>query len=353
MIKTKINKLEKSEVEIESIIDSEKFASYEDKALKRVGARIEIPGFRIGHAPNDMIKKNTNPIMLLEEMAELAIHDVYPQILEENKIDAIGQPQVQITKIAPGNDLEFKIRTAVLPEIKLPDYKKIAKDEVKKAGDITVEVKDEDIEKVLKDLQKMRAHEGMHKHEGDDVDEHNHPEITDDMLPELNDEFAKSFGEFANLDALKNKITENIKMEKEVEAKDKRRLAIIESIIADTKGDIPELLVNAEIDKLFYKLEADIQNVGFKMEDYLKQIGKSVEELRKEWYGEAEKRAKLQMVLYTISKDEGLKPTDEEVKKEAEAITKMYKEADPIRAEAYVDQMLTNEKVFNFLEEQK
>lgn len=352
-MKTKINKLEKSEIEIESVIDSEKFASYEDKALKRIGARVEIPGFRTGHAPNDMIKKNANPIMLLEEMAELAIHDAYPQILEENKIDAIGQPQVQITKIAEGNDLEFKIRTAVLPEMKLPDYKKIAKDEIKKAGDITVEVKDEDIEKVLKDLQKMRAHEGMHKHEGDDADEHNHPEITDDMLPELNDEFAKSFGDFANLDALKSKITENVKMEKEVEAKDKRRLAIIESIIADTKCDLPELLVNAEIDKLFYKLEADIQNVGFKMEDYLKQIGKSVEDLRKEWYGEAEKRAKLQMILYTISKDEGLKPTEEEVKKEAEAITKMYKDADPIRAEAYVDQMLTNEKVFNFLEEQK
>lgn len=353
MTKINIKKLEKSEVEIEGSIPSDKFATYEDKALERIGKRMEIPGFRVGHAPKDMIKKNLNPIMLLEEMAELAIHDAYPQILKDNKIDAISQPQVQITKIAEGNDLEFKIRTATLPEVNLPDYKKIAKEEIKKAGEIKAEVKDEDVEKVLKDLQKMRAHQDMHKHEGDDAEEHNHPEITDEMLPELNDEFVKSFGDFADLEALKSKIRENVAMEKEVEAKDKRRLAIIEGIIADTKCDMPEILVNAEIDKLFYKLEADIQNVGFKVEDYLKQIGKSVDELRKEWYTEAEKRAKLQMVLYTISKEEGLKPSDEEVKKEAEAITKMYKDADPIRAEAYVEQMLTNEKVFAFLEDQK
>jgi trigger factor len=90
--------------------------------------------------------------------------------------------------------------------------------------------------------------------------------------------------------------------------------------------------------------------MGFKMDQYLEQIGKTEVELRHEWRPEAEKRAKLQMIVHTISEKENIKPSKEEVEKETEAIVKMYKDADPIRAQAYVETMLTNEKVFGFLE---
>ena len=143
-----------------------------------------------------------------------------------------------------------------------------------------------------------------------------------------------------------------MKIEKETEQKDRVRLSIIEELVKQTKGEIPDILVQSETDKIMYRLQADVTNAGLKMEDYLKQINKTEDDLRKEWKGEAEKRAMLQMIIHTISEKENLKATEEEVEKDVTQITTMYKEADPTRARAYVEQMLENEKVFTFLEKQ-
>lgn len=354
MSKTQIKKLEKSEVEIISAIPAEEFMSYENKALEELGKELEIQGFRKGKAPADVVKKNVNEMMLLEEMAQQAIYSAYPKILEENKIDAIGRPQIHITKIAKNNDLEFKIITAVLPEIKLPDYKKISKEESEK-NKTTQEIKvsDEDLEKVLLDLRKMRAHQKQHENdkEGEEV-KHDHKELEEKDLPVVDDEFAKSFGKFETAEELKNKIKENIKMEKEIEAKDKKRLAIVEKLIEKTEAEVPEVLIEAEINKILYKLEADITQAGLKFEDYIKQINKTIDDFKKEWRGDAEKRAKLQIIIHAISEKENLKASEEEINKEVEQIVKLYKDADPVRVQAYVEQMLTNEKVFAFLEKQ-
>jgi FKBP-type peptidyl-prolyl cis-trans isomerase (trigger factor) len=75
--------------------------------------------------------------------------------------------------------------------------------------------------------------------------------------------------------------------------------------------------------------------------------------LRKEWRPDAEKRAKLQMIIRTISDKENLKPSEEEIEKEVGNIMAVYKDADPVRARAYIENMLENEKVFKFLEDQK
>jgi FKBP-type peptidyl-prolyl cis-trans isomerase (trigger factor) len=289
-------------------------------------------------------------MMILEEMAEQALHDAYPKIIEEHKLDAIGRPQIMITKIAKGSDLEFKIITAVLPEMKLPDYKKLAKEVVKKNPVKVDEIPEADVEKAILELRKMRAHQAMPKHEHEDGAEH--PELSEEELPAFDDAFVKTFGEFASTDAFKDKIRGNLKMEKEVIEKDKLRLAIVEELLKETSGDIPEILIQSETDKILYKLEADITNMGFKFDDYLVQIKKTEEELRKEWRTDAEKRAKLQLTIHNISNKENLKPTEEEIEKEVTNIVTMYKDADPVRARAYVENMMENEKVFQFLESQ-
>lgn len=366
-MKTTIKKLEKSEVEILGIIDASDFAKHEEKALLAIGERLELPGFRKGKAPASKVKENVPEMELLEEMAERSISEAYPKILEENKIDAIGRPEITITKIAKGSDLEFKIITAVLPEMKLGDYKKIASIENKKEEnkkEITVE--ESEVEKVILDLRKMRAEQSANKdehigHENMTEEEHAKAhetdatekiEVKESDYPAFDDEFAKSFGNFKTADELKEKIKANLKIEKETTQKDKVRLAIVEEIVKQTEGEIPEILIESETDKIMYRLQADITQAGFKFEDYLKQIGKTEEDLRKEWRGDAEKRAKLQMIIHTISEKENLKPTEEEIEKDVTQITTMYKDADPARARAYVEQMLENEKVFHFLEQQ-
>ncbi len=357
-MKTTIKKLEKSEVEIIGTLEAVEFEKYEEKALQRIGERLELQGFRKGKAPAKVVKENVEEMQLLEEMAEIALQDSYVKILEENKIDAIGRPQIAITKIGKGSDLEFKIVTAVLPEMKLPDYKKLASTENKK-DDFKKEivVDEKDVEKVILDLRKMRAEQSRpaHEHkEGEDEAEHAkaHEPILESDYPPFDDEFAKTFGKFNTVDEFKDKIRSNMKIEKETEQKDKLRLVIVEEIVKQTEGEIPEILIEGETDKIMYRLQADITNAGLKFEDYLKQINKTEVDLRKEWREDAEKRAKLQMIIHTISEKENIKPTEEEIEKDVTQITTMYKDADPLRARAYVEQMLENEKVFKLLETQ-
>jgi FKBP-type peptidyl-prolyl cis-trans isomerase (trigger factor) len=352
MIQTTIKKLEKSEVEITGVLPAASFEAYEDKALAVIGQRLELAGFRKGKAPASVIREHASEMMILEEMAEQALSASYASIIEDNKIDAIGRPQISITKIAKGADLEFKIVTAVLPEMKLPHYKELSKkhatnDDFKKE----IPVDEAQVEKTILDLRKMRAHQAMPAHEHQDNDAA-HPELSEEELPVFDDAFVKSFGEFADTEAFKNKIRENLKKEKETEQKDKLRLAIVEDLVSGTEGEIPEILIESETDKILYRLQADITNMGFKFDEYLIQVGKTEEELRNEWRADALKRAKLQMIIHTIADKESIKPTEEELEKEVQNILTAYKDADPIRARAYVENMLENEKVFQFLENQ-
>lgn len=354
----KIKKLEKSEMEILGVLEVAEFEKYEEKALEKIGERLELQGFRKGKAPKAVVKENVQEMELLQEMAECALTDNYIKILEENKIDAIGHPQIAITKIAKGSPLEFKIVTAVLPEMKLPDYKKIASVENKKEDyKKEIIVDDKDVEKTILELRKMRAEQAQPKHEHkeeEDMSEHTktHVEIPESEYPKFDDKFAKSFGKFESADAFKEKIRSNLKKEKETEQKDRFRLATVEELVKQTEGEIPEILIQSETDKIMYHLEGDITNAGLKVEDYLKQINKTKEDLRKEWRADALKRSKLQMIIHTISEKENLKPTEEEIVKDVTQITSMYKDADATRARAYVEQMLENEKVFHFLETQ-
>ena len=81
-------------------------------------------------------------------------------------------------------------------------------------------------------------------------------------------------------------------------------------------------------------------------------LNSNIEDLKNEFRADAEKRAKLQMIIHKIADIENIKPTEEEIEKDVNQITAMYKDADPSRAKAYVEQMLENEKVLNFLEQQ-
>src|SRR3989338_2024404 len=124
--KVKVNKVSDTEVEIEGEIEATHFAGHRKGALANLGKNAELPGFRKGMVPEEILAERLGHEPILEEMAELALSEAYPKIIEENKIDAIDRPHIQITKLAIDNPLTFKIRQTVLPDIKLPDYKKLA-----------------------------------------------------------------------------------------------------------------------------------------------------------------------------------------------------------------------------------
>ncbi len=349
----KIKKLPKSELFIEGELSAEKFASYENKALKHLGERVELDGFRKGHVPEAMLRSKIPEMTLMEEMAEMALGEMYPELLEENKIDAIGRPEIAITKIAKGSPLGFTIKTAVLPEVTMPDYKKIAKENSKM--DASVDVDEKEIDDALLSIRKMRAHDKMHEndtHEEGEEAKHDHGEIKDEDLPPLDDEFAKSLGQFASIDDLKTKLKENLKLEKLQKEKEKVRVKILEGIIEKMKADVPEILVQSEVEKMIQMMSADMERMGMKFEDYLTQIKKSEAEVREEFKKEGEKRAMLSLALSEIAKIEKIVADEERIQTEVSALLARYADADPARARMHVESALTNEKVLAFLESQ-
>jgi trigger factor len=361
MPKINIKKLPKSEVEIEGEIDADKFEAYFTKALKKIGENVKIDGFRKGKIPESVLLSKVPEISILEEMAEMALSENYPKILIEEKIDAIGRPEISIIKLARKNPLGFKIKTAVLPIIKLPDYKEDAKKVISKITDAekNTEVSEEDLENTIMDIRKSRAPKihiaEEHEHKDPSADEaggkeHIHPEPE---LPEFNNEFVKGLGPFKDVADFKAKLKENIKLEKENQLKEKTRLKIIEKIIDESDIDLPNILVEIELDKILYKMESDITQMGLKFEDYLKHLNKTVTDLRKEFRTDAEKKAKFALVLNEIAKIEKITADEEQIAMEVAAILEHYKDADPERARMHAENVLTNEKIFQFLENQK
>lgn len=358
----KINKLPKSEVEIEGEIETDVFESYFSKALKKIGEKVEIDGFRKGKIPENILVSKIPEMQILEEMAEMALGEHYPKILEENKIDAISRPEISITKIARKNPLSFKIKTAVMPEMQLPDYKIIAK---KIIGEVTDEDKkteptEKEIEDTIMDIRKSRAPKIHMKDEAEHIhkerEEHSHEEkkeeVKEEELPEFNDDFVQALGPFKNVEDFKDKLKQNIKLEKENQLKEKTRLKIVEKIIDGLKVELPEILIEVELNKILYRMESDITQMGLKFEDYLKHLNKTLEDLRKEFRNDAEKKAKLALVLNEIAKKEKIEADKEQLALEVAQILEHYKDADPERAEMHAENVLTNEKVFQFLENQ-
>lgn len=154
-MKVTVKKLPKSEIEIEGEIEIDIFESYFGEALKKIGEMLELDGFRKGKIPDNILLSKVPEIRILEEMAELALSEHYPKIIEEEKIEAISRPEISITKLARKNPFGFKIKTAVLPEIKLADYKKIAKkiNEIAKVEKIIA-----DEEQVAKEVSAILEH---------------------------------------------------------------------------------------------------------------------------------------------------------------------------------------------------
>jgi len=339
-----IKKLDKSQIEISASIPATIWEAGRKQALKNINETVTIDGFRKGNVPENILIGKVGQNVINEEMAELALSKIYIDILMDNKIEAIGKPDVQVMKLAIGNPLEFKATTAVIPEIKLPDYKSIAKKEVEKDTSSEIKVEEKDVEEAIMKIRKSRAsHEG---HDHDKMTPEEHEKAIMDSLPEFNDEFVRSLGNFKDIAEFKEKVREMVGQNKKDEAREKLRIRIADAIVDATTAELPEIMIETELDRTQAQFASDIEKMGVKMEDYLKHAKKTIEEIRKDWLPHAEKKAKLQLVLNSIASAEKIVVDPKEIEDEVNHIVEHYKEADRERASVYAETVLTNEKVF-------
>lgn len=352
-----------SQVKIAGEIPFSDLLAERSGAIKHLGQNLKLDGFRPGHVPESVVVKMVGEMGVLAEMAERAIAHMYPHILEAHDIDAIGYPEISITKIAEGSPLGFTATVAILPTITLPDYKALAvtTNQSRESLDVT----DADVEKQIGDILRQKvAYERLQKKAApktagdesavaEDTPIETEEELAKLPLPELTDDLVKTLGQpgqFTDIADFKAKIREHIAIEKKRDGIAKHRALITDNIISVSTIDLPQILIDTELNQMFAQMNEDLERANLKMDDYLKHINKTQDDMKKEWTPAASKRAKLQLVLNEIAKREEVKPDEAQLQEQVNQLMEQYKDADRHRVGVYVGTVMTNEAVMKMLE---
>lgn len=387
-MKTKIKRLPKAQVELRVEIDADTFEKFLEKALFVLSKDLEVPGFRKGQVPKEIALREIGKNNLLQKAAELAIREKYLEAVLEYKLEVISQPKVEILKLAPKNPFCFRAIFTTLPEISLPDWRKLSSQIVRKK----ISVKDSEVEEALTWLQKSRPKFKELEREakkGDFVEiEFSSPQIEGRRMqkdafllgkghlikgfeeklvgmkkgeektfslffpkkhfqkklagkkvdfkvkmvkvskvefPEINDQFAREVGNFENLARLRQSIKEGIKMEKELAESQRVREEILKIIEKNCEFEIPEILIETEKQRMLKDLKTRVlRELNLSFKDYLEQIKKSEKEILDSFETVALEKVKRFLILREIAKRENIEVSDEEVREEMNKILEKY-----------------------------
>lgn len=383
-------KISGSRAEILFNVKKEEFEKFKEKAISKLGQNFKKEGFRPGKAPKEVVEKEVGEAQILEEAVKILVGDNYSKIVSENKIYPLSQPEVEALKPsgAENDFFEFKTSFFIFPEVKLPDYKKIAS-KIKRNKPI---VEEREIEDALSWMQKSRAKltlKNQPAEKGDFVEiDFSSPQLEAGLkrkdgfilgegqfvldfegnligmtngqekefsltfphdyskkemagkifqfkvkinsvqkveLPAINDEWAKGLGNFNDLSSFKNNIREGILTEKEIIESQRIRQEVLSRLGETSEVEIPELLIEREKNIMLDGTKAKVNEVlKIDFEEYLAKIKKTEKEFKDSFSEEAAKRAKYDLILREISIREGINATQEEIKEEINKILKNF-----------------------------
>jgi|AntRauTorckE6833_2_1112554.scaffolds.fasta_scaffold01287_5 trigger factor len=162
----KTQNLEKSQVKITVTLPWGDVEKYQEQGAQELAKKVKIEGFRPGKVPMDVLKQKVGEMAILEEAAYIAINKTMLEAIEKAVPgkQAIGQPKVNINKLASGSDLEYQIEIALLPKTEVGKYKDLGIEKEK------VEIDDKEMERTLKQLADMRTQEKIVEREVKDGD---------------------------------------------------------------------------------------------------------------------------------------------------------------------------------------
>ena len=175
-------------------------------------------------------------------------------------------------------------------------------------------------------------------------------------IPEISDEFAANVSEFENLEDYKKDIEKRLSQKLEQEKERKVENDLLEKIVQSSKVEIPEILVERQLDIFIRDLETRLSFQGLKLEEYLDYVGTNVSDLRKERREQAEQTVKTRLVLEALVKKENMVVSEEELdsalKETAERYKKTveeYKKSLDDRTIAYYQNDILMKKLLDFL----
>ena len=153
-------------------------------------------------------------------------------------------------------------------------------------------------------------------------------EIKVKEVPALDDEFAKDASEFETLAELKEDIKKNLQKAEDQKAENEFEEAIITAVIENTKLDLPQVMVEKEIDHMMNDLENRLKYQGLTLEQYMEFTGNTPEKMRDFMKENAERKVKADIIIDAIAKAENIEATEEELKEKALEVAKMYSGGD-------------------------
>lgn len=371
-MKSKIKAVEECTSLLEICVPQETIAKAFDEVYDEITKYANIPGFRTGKAPKELVKKHYGK-NAREEVLKRLIPDAYRDAILEHKITPVSMPEISDVSFEGEGKLSFAAKVNTRPAFKLKNYKGI-KVEKKRA-----KVSDEDVNRMLENLREMNAkyvsvedrpvdmgeyvvsdmdcsvdgkpvHKtrenlwlfldkdslvpglvekmaGMKKGEERDIETavpEKHPdkaiagklakyhikakEIKRRELPELNDEFAKIFGK-ENMAGLKADISKELEARAKVDSEVSAENQVLNKVIDDNVFAVPSSFVARQLDFMVEDAKRHLVEKGFKKED----LDKNDAELKEKFKNEAARKVRLLFILDDIAKAEKIDAADEDL----------------------------------------
>ncbi|MGI6364307.1 MAG: trigger factor [Bacillota bacterium] len=184
-------------------------------------------------------------------------------------------------------------------------------------------------------------------------------EVKRKELPALDDDFAKDLGEYSSLEELRNSLRERLENRAKNLADQELRQKVLERVRDNAQVDIPEVLIENEIEAMIRQMENRFRQQGLKFEDYLNYSGRSLEDIKAEMRPEAEINVKTELLLDTVAKVENISVEPADLDKEAAQLAEVYgQDADKLRKAleaggqlSGIRQAILHRKVMDFLTE--
>jgi len=344
-----------NDITITAEIPQDTLKDYKQAAHKSLQEEVSLDGFRDGEVPAEALENEVGEMAILQETAQHAIQDIYPQIIADNQLQAIGRPDIKITKMSPGEPVGFTADITTMPEVQLPDdYKDIARQAAQEAEETKKdspdqEVTDKEVDEAIDNIRRQMAQAQKRERAGEDVDP-SQLEITGDDLPELTDQFVQQISQEDTVKDFRATVRENLSDQKERKTEEAKRGKIIDAVVDGSSAELPDLVVEGELDKMMAQFESDIQRSGMEPEEYFDDADTDREQMREKWRPDAQRRAKTQLVLNKIAALEDIQLDESAVDEEVDELKENYEDVTEARARTFVRSRMLNDKTINFLE---
>ena len=388
-------------------IDKELMESGVNKAYMKARKQIMIPGFRKGKAPRKMIEAMYGAHVFYEDGLEEIFPEIYDFAIASQEFKAVGRPNLTDMQISEENIVTLTLTTEVYPDVTLGDYKGIevekaeavvtdaqvqaeldrmaqnvasteTVDRAAEMGD-TANINFEGFDNgVAFDGGKGENHDlklgsgsfvpgfeeqivGMSAGEEKDIDitfpEDYHKELAGKAVvfhvkvnsvsvtnvPEQDDEFAKDVSEFETLDELKADIRAKAMEQAEKQIQSAFEQACVEKAAENVTVEMPNALIEAELDNQMERFGYQLQMSGYSMEQYAQMMGDDLNTMRNAFRPAAEKQAKINVTLAKIAEVEAIAVTEEDIAAEFEAMAKQYSlEVEKIKTMVPVEEVKTS-----------